>query len=236
MKGGIVERAPAAPKPLGAKAVPQAKPLPLPVPLKSPNSESLPSKSVPNISRATNSQINNTESQLQYSENDELISSMSPEQIEEALREISSLLSKESINFLKEQRQLNSLDGAPDIKAAQSSDSESDDDVPELEQLAKGDARTEMVQHSSATSHVHEVELFDLDGKKVISKENAYIVVANAMVRQNSPFLKIDSSLQLSISEIILSQFSNELFLYLEDSQYVDFYSLDRVLEVGIRK
>lgn len=242
MKGGIVERSAVAPKPLGAKPVPQAKLIPLPPP--PPKKEVAASQRTQNAPPVTNL----VSSQSEYSENDELIKNMSPEELQEALAEITSLLSKDSINFLMGNSSGKKTEVYSSNNTHESSD-ESDDEPPELEpqstptsnisqikdnsdQTSSGDM---MTNHNSDSnnSEYPKTELFDLDGKRIISKEDAYVVISRAIAKHFNIFSVIDPDILLTIGRIILSHFCSEHFLWMDDIEEGGAFPLNRALEVS---
>lgn len=241
MKGGIVERSAVAPKPLGAKPVPQAKPIPLPAPA--------PKKEVPASQRTQNAPpvANLVSSQSEYSENDELIKNMSPEELQEALAEITSLLSKDSINFLMGNSSQKKTEEYSSNNIHESSD-DSDDEPPDLEPQSTQSsnvsqlkdttdqiASNEMMNNKSDTYHSEypKIELFDLDGKRIIAKEDAYVVISHAIAKHFNIFSGINPDILLTISRIILSHFCTEHFLWMDDIEDGGAFPLNRALEVS---
>lgn len=167
---------------------------------------------------------------------------MSPEEIQEALAEISSLLSKESIDFLmggKKAKVVESSAGAAAVPAAD----ESDDEVPDLEPQSTAAATavqstaSTVVPSSSSPStgqiiELPDEELFDLDGKRVLLQDEAYVLVANALGKQHASFLSMDPDRLIAISRTILSFFEGEHFVWRSSVEEGNFFSLPRALEV----
>lgn len=236
MKGGIVERQPVAPKPLGAKPLPIAKPIPLP-PLQPVEKKPLVKNYVgPSTARPPVAPQPSYPSD-EFSDNDELIKNMSPEEIQEALAEISSLLSKESIDFLmgKKTKGAESSASAAAVPAAD----ESDDEVPDLEPqstaAAPVSAASDVVPSAPSKGQIidmPEEELFDLDGKRVLLQEEAYVLVANALAKHHASFLSMDPDRLIAISRTILSFFEGEHFVWRSTVEDGSFFSLPRALEV----
>lgn len=241
MKGGIVEREPVKPKPLGSKPVPIATALTLPPSVRT---------TKPNIPEVVDVKKYKTEpqdisnidhSQHEFSANDELIRNMTPEQLQEALAEITSLLSKESIDFLLGKKPQKSSEDSNTETGLDSNNPDSDDEPPELEPKSESISSMPIAKATVDGNNYNTLnklvqpshgEIFNLDGKRVLQREEAYTLVANSMVKQH-PFLgAIDSDHLLSITQIIISYFEDEHFVLSDVIEEGSMFSLSRAIEV----
>lgn len=231
MKGGIVERSASAPKPMQLTGKPDVKPVAM-APVRKLASDGA-AVSKPQLPVLSSRKTVPAVEEEDLDENDLIIKNMTPEELQDAMGEISTLLSKQNIEFLLGKGKPSQKHSLQSVKEDASPNGYDSDEPPELEDFsvpAAHDDGVASIQKKDMNNDAH----YNLDGIRVFSTlaDAGDVFFNNAVSVLNQVTLPADvvSATAYSITASLLKEFDGGMFsLWAEDE---DAYDIQRILEV----